>query len=174
MHVRKCMSACHSTWAYVCLCWTRLLPCLYTPPHTSPKSRGSNSLLWLTQIDQINNTINPPFRPLTPYSYGLDYHISSSYRSGSHATTNHPGIRGDCASEAACLKTISLSHSQLCNASFNILPSVFFCYQTKENNRDREHSFNQIILSLHHNYATLLSLLSQPTSCSIFTAFTTV
>lgn len=51
------------------LCRARLS--LRLPTHLStvhPKSRGSNSLLWLTQIEHINNTINPPFRPLTPYS----------------------------------------------------------------------------------------------------------
>lgn len=56
VHVNKHVSA----WVYVC---TRLLLCL--PTHLSSvdaKSRGSNSLLWLTQIVHINNTINPPFQ----------------------------------------------------------------------------------------------------------------
>ncbi len=70
-------------------------------------------------------------------------------------------------SAAACLKTLSLSLMYFL---------LFSCYPTKEYSKERTHLFNQIILSLHHNYnyTALQSLLSSLHVAAIFTAFTTV
>lgn len=96
LYMFKCVSACLSVCIllkWICAAPVYCSVSLRTSPHSAPKSRGSNSLLWLTQI--VNNTINPPFRPLTPYRHCLDYHISTSGTTGHGcATTNHHG--GDC------------------------------------------------------------------------------
>lgn len=160
----------------MCLCCTQLLPSPYTPLSASKKQRKQQSAV----VDsnraykqhhksslQTSNSIQLRF--------GLSHlHLTQVRQASAVQTTNRQGSRGDC----GCLSENNFfSHSQLCSASLSLHNSCCFLLpptQPKKITRTGEHSFNQIILSLHHNYAALQSLLLSLRVVSIFTAFTTV
>lgn len=157
VYVSKCLPVLLSAWVSVRV--SASLPSLphYTPLHSaSKKQRKQQSAV----VDS-----NRPYKQ--HYKSSLQTSNSIQLRFGlSHIHLTQ--VRRDTALQPltilaaevtaslwpSCLKTISLSHSWLCSASFNVFP-VFFCYTTKEN-RNRAHSLNQIMLSLDHYGATPL------------------
>lgn len=140
----ECESFCMPAFLSGCVCvfCTRHLLCLL--PHLSkvhPKSRGSSRRLWSTQIEHIKK----------PYKSSLQ---TSNFRfvlSHLHLTQ----VRQDTAvqplttlpEEVTVALRLPVSKLSLC-----LSHSVVALFPTKENNKNRAHSFNQITLSLHHSF----------------------
>lgn len=128
--------------------------------HTSPKCIQKQRKQQSAAVDsnsQQRYKSSPEASNSILLRFGLSHHLWSD------RTTNCHGGDGD---------FCGLSRLQVCRASFFIaLPSVFFFYPSKENNRDMACSFNQPI---HHNCTALQSRLFSPWVVSIFTALTAV
>lgn len=136
--------------------------------HSSTLHPKSNSLLWLTQIEHKNNSINPPLSPLTLYSYGLDYQICTSCRSDRTQPCNR---------KLSWQQRWLQLYSCLSQNNIFVLLTVLQCALLHISNQWKQQSqgsFTQIILPFYHNRSAFQSPVFSLRVVSIFTSSSAV
>lgn len=139
----ECESFCMPAFLSGCVCvfCTRHLLCLLTHlSNVHPKSRGSSRRLWSTQIEHIKNPINS--LQTSNFRFVLSHLHLTQVRQDTavQPLTTLP-------EEVTVALRLPVSKLSLC-----LSRSVVALFPTKQNNKNRAHSFNQITLSLHHSF----------------------